>query len=172
MHTQAVLRALLLVACVQIGHASLASSACNLLLQVSGQRLRCPDIVLKQLLTSSRGKALDAASSIGASMLPGPGTLPPPRLVQPVGSKAAEQLGAARGLIARLLPHHVDAFLLRLGLQCHGSHAACFEVSVDGRKVVLSGTTGADLLAVSSAVTSILQHGKPVSTMAHGSEPL
>ena len=161
MYTQAVLRALLLVACVQYGRASLASSACTFLLHVSGQRLHCPDMTSLHLLVRSRGKALkvNAALSMGASMLPGPNTLPPPRLVQPVGSKAAEQLGAARGLIARLLPHHVDAFLLRLGLQCHASHEACFEVTVDGSKVVISGTAGADLLAVSLAVNAVVQHG-------------
>lgn len=156
MYAHALLRGLLLVACVRYGRASWASNACTFLSQVSGQRLHCPDMRSIQSFISGRGKALemDAAPSIGASMLPGPNTLPPPRLVHPIGNKAAEQLGAARGLIARLLPHHVDAFLLRLGLQCLGSHAACFEVAVDGSKVVISGTTGTDLLPVSLAVNA------------------
>ena len=144
MYSKALIRALLLAACVQYGHASLASSACNILLHVSGQRLHCPHMLSTQLLSRGSTPDLGAAPSKGASTLPGPNTLPPPRLVQPVGRKAAEQLEAARGLIARLLPHHVDAFLLRLGLHCHGRHAACFEVVVDGSKVVISGTSGTD----------------------------
>ena len=152
MYAQALFRGLLLhtgLLLVQYGYASWASNACTFLSQVIGQRLRCPNGSSLQLLNLSRGKALEvgAAPGIGALKLPGPNTLPPPRLVQPVGDKAAEQRGAARGLIARLLPHHVDAFLLRLGLPCHGSHAACFEVTVDGGKVVISGTTGTGLLA-------------------------
>ena len=140
--TQAALRALLLTACIGCGHASLATSACKLLLQISGQRLNCSSKLSVQWLLPSTGEALHAAASTGASTLPGPNTLPPPRLVQPTGSKAAEQVEAVRGLIARLLPHRDDAFLLRLGLHCHNSHAACFEVTVNGSKVAISGTTG------------------------------
>ncbi|KAK9837149.1 hypothetical protein WJX81_006355 [Elliptochloris bilobata] len=52
---------------------------------------------------------------------------------------------AVEGLIARLLPRHVDAFLLHLGSRCREGHAACFEVTNESGKIAISGTTGVEL---------------------------
>jgi hypothetical protein len=131
----------LMVAMVLMGgnahaHASPLQSACSALSAATGQRLRCPATLLARQRPTPEAGA-------GAPGVPGPAPLPAARPVAPRGQRELEQLGAVRGLLARLLPGHAGAFQLRLGLQCRSGHAACFEVAAGGGGVSVGGTTGA-----------------------------
>ena len=86
---------------------------------------------------------VQAISTHVPMVMPGPSELPPLGLVQPEGKAKAEQANAVYGLITRLLPDHVNAFTLRLGLNCREGHKACFEVSVTAGKVAIGATSGA-----------------------------
>ncbi len=119
-------------------HASPLQSVCRALSAATSQRLRCPAALLAR---QRPARAPEAGA--GAPRMPGPAPLPAARPARPRGQREVEQLGAVRGLLARLLPGHAAAFQLRLGLQCRSGHAACFEVAAGGGAVSVGGTTGA-----------------------------
>lgn len=129
-----------LMLCFAPANASVASSVCSAFARLSGQSIHCTDIPNLAWLLPLRVQAI---STHVPMVMPGPSELPPLGLVQPEGEAIAEQANAVYELVTRLLPDHVNAFTLRLGLKCRERHKACFEVSVTAGRVAVTATSGA-----------------------------
>lgn len=129
-----------LMLCFAPANASMASRICSVFARLSSQSIRCTDRPNLAWLLPFR---VEASSTHVPMVMPGPSELPPLGLIQPEGKAKAEQANAVYELIARLLPDHVNAFTLRLGLNCREGHTACFEVSVTAGKVAIGATSGA-----------------------------